>query len=558
MVQNTLIILIVSSIVLILCGLHIKKFRTMLVPMGLVGSVSMTFAIASALVLTGVITPSHQNNPKAAAAEFFSCLRQSQLQKADTLLGGDVFCHSSLSEDARSLLPALSHVQDMTLLGDPVYDGSTAVQTVQITHTDHKVLKDCMYSEAYHALSSMMVSYEKTALFTDDEAAYLPGVREEAWETALTAVPSALSAHTVTQQLDVTLQWTPIGWYVRPSAELFQALIGCDSPKTLTAELSDLRTSVLEELPVLQKLRLMEPEETVAPTPDTSRFLVTTDPMEVADMIEDAADLLNGQTMSWNPEISFAPDTQLLCYRDDSILVVIWKEVLDNCLVTFSEVKLAHPEQMFRTLCQDTYMPANDDRKYEKPTEMARRSNAVVAVTGDFYRYRSIGTVVYQGELCRLDPNSLDMCFFDNEGNMHFVRRKEMDAAELTEYIQDNNFRFSVSFGPVLIQDGEIVKTGRYPIGENNGKYDRCVMGQLDDLHYIFLTANFTSKYRSPTTLSQAQTFLYDKGCIQGYALDGGQTGAIIFDGELVNRVNYGGERRSSDMICFATAVDDQ
>ena len=50
---------------------------------------------------------------------------------------------------------------------------------------------------------------------------------------------------------------------------------------------------------------------------------------------------------------------------------------------------------------------------------------------------------------------------------------------------------------------------------------------------------------------------LLDRGVTKAYALDGGQTAVIAMDGQLINAVLYGQQRRISDIIYFATAIPD-
>ena len=555
-----LTIFLISAAVAILCAAAAKKYKKHLPVLITICLLCACTAVPAGLMLTGhggIL--SYPGNPKATATHFFSALRRSDFGEADgLLLGADIFGEDTLSQDTAALLPVLCRVQKAEPVGDPVYHDFTAVQTLRVTLSSPQDLQEELYESAYDALFHMMAELPRSQLLTENGKDYLPEVRETAWSAALKQAAAVGSARSYALHLDVELQWTPIGWYVRPTQSLLNTAFGCDDLQALDATVAEMRTAVLEELPVLKKMQLMDKTDTVAPMPNADAFIVTDDPMVVAEIVAEAAPLLRGQSLCWSPDLELVPNSKIRCYRDDSILVIIWQEVLDNCVVTFSEVKITDPAQMYRTFCQDEYMSAKNDKKYEKPSTMAQRTNAVVGVTGDFYRYRNIGTVVYQGELYRLDPRYLDSCFFDEDGNMCFVQRNTTDKESLAEYISENDFQFSISFGPVLIRDGQKQKLGYYPIGESFGKYDRCAFGQLDELHYLFLTANYTTKYNTPATLPQAQTFLYDKGCVQGYALDGGQTGAIIFDGKLVNRVNYGGERFSSDMICFATAVDDQ
>ena len=49
----------------------------------------------------------------------------------------------------------------------------------------------------------------------------------------------------------------------------------------------------------------------------------------------------------------------------------------------------------------------------------------------------------------------------------------------------------------------------------------------------------------------------YDKGVKEAYLMDGGQTAEIIFNNDIRNNISYGSERAVSDIIYFATAVQN-
>ena len=52
-----------------------------------------------------------------------------------------------------------------------------------------------------------------------------------------------------------------------------------------------------------------------------------------------------------------------------------------------------------------------------------------------------------------------------------------------------------------------------------------------------------------------ARQALLDMGVKHAYALDGGQTAALVMNDQLINRVDWGMQRKISDIIYFATAV---
>jgi exopolysaccharide biosynthesis protein len=141
---------------------------------------------------------------------------------------------------------------------------------------------------------------------------------------------------------------------------------------------------------------------------------------------------------------------------------------------------------------------------------------------------------------------------------MIFSKRGELtDANEAKQFIADNDVVFSAAFGPVMVEDGEIISNTQYPIGEIDKKYSRAAIGQKDDLHYILMTVNYEGPCQVTCTLAQATEYIFAKGVEKAYALDGGQTSSMVFNGELVNRVDWGNERTMSDIIYFASAVPE-
>ena len=49
---------------------------------------------------------------------------------------------------------------------------------------------------------------------------------------------------------------------------------------------------------------------------------------------------------------------------------------------------------------------------------------------------------------------------------------------------------------------------------------------------------------------------MYDKGCVQAFALDGGNSALMVFGGENYSQKTVKAERSVSDIIYFATAID--
>ena len=240
-------------------------------------------------------------------------------------------------------------------------------------------------------------------------------------------------------------------------------------------------------------------------------------------------------------------------YRDATILVIVWKEIIEERCATLAEVKIADGSQFRRKLAEDTY--GSSVQLYA--TELAGAANAVLAANADFYAFRQIGVTVYQRQLFRNDGEKLDTCFITSGGDMLFSRAGELvgDAA-VQQYIADNDVLFSLSFGPVLVDNSEVQQCDGYPIGEMDLEYSRAGIGMTDELHYLLMTVNHTDG-RPRARVNEFARFMAAKGCVKAYNLDGGQTSEIVFQNEPVNHVDFGYERTVSDIIYFATAIPE-
>jgi exopolysaccharide biosynthesis protein len=94
-----------------------------------------------------------------------------------------------------------------------------------------------------------------------------------------------------------------------------------------------------------------------------------------------------------------------------------------------------------------------------------------------------------------------------------------------------------------------------YPLGEVRDIYSRAGLGKLDDLHYLLVAVNEENGYWRVPTMDRFADQMMSFGCEKAYALDGGQTAAIVTNDKLINRPDFGNQRTVSDIIYFATAV---
>lgn len=314
-------------------------------------------------------------------------------------------------------------------------------------------------------------------------------------------------------------------------------------------------TVPVETEPVVRPVYTLKDSDLVAPEPDQSKFGQTEDPSTMTEFLMQVQKVHGWQPMYFSTEVEIFSGSKVMYYLDDTIAAITWKEVHDGSVYTFSEVKIAHPSQFRRFLADGIY---GSDKQYTT-TEMAESVNAVVASSGDFHRFRSFGICVYEGQVKKVEGTYAETCYIDDKGDLIFTYGGDLTTtAKSQEFVDAKNIRFSLCFGPILVDDYEIVDHTWYGVGEITEGYARAALCQMGDLHYIVATANTEGPNQEIPTVRMFQRNIAATGCRMAYCLDGGQTAAIVMNDQLINRPVYGTQRKISDIIYFATAIPEE
>lgn len=302
----------------------------------------------------------------------------------------------------------------------------------------------------------------------------------------------------------------------------------------------------------VKKVYWIEEDAPIAPLPDASCYGVSKSVAELQWLIDEAAEILDGQEILFSTDIEVFPYSDITYYLDDSIFVVTWQQVIDKFVYTISEVKITHPSQFRRYLANNEY-----DSDYMHPTSrMGTMSNAVMAASADYYRARNHGVIVYQGEVKRATYTDLiDTCFVDDHGDLILVPAGTFNGVEdAQEFVDAHHIDFSLAFGPILVDDGIRCDPPKYYLGEIKDRYPRAALCQRDELHYIVVACNARGGYWNAPTIHEFAMRIEELGCQKAYTLDGGQTGTIAMNGKALNP-RQTSERWISDIIMFATAI---
>ena len=330
------------------------------------------------------------------------------------------------------------------------------------------------------------------------------------------------------------------------------SVLSLDAVSGFDMYINNLTSGAMDGVLPIAKVYYLADDVVVAPEPDQELFGSSQDPADTVAVLESASALLGDEGTLWNPDKKLMYGSSVGWYLDETIFAINWKEVIDSAVYTFAEVKVSHPSQFRRYMAGDAF---SSPTQYV-PSSMAASVNAVAAMNGDFYKFRNMGIVVYKGELYRTQGERVDTCLVDSNGDMHFVKRGELtDEQETRRYIEENDIKFSLAFGPVLIEDGENVAPQTYIIGEINDRYTRSAICQLGPCHYLMVAASAEGGYKNVPTIRIFADVLHEMGVPNAYTLDGGQTATIIMNDKVINRVVYDAERAISDIIYFATAI---
>ena len=301
-----------------------------------------------------------------------------------------------------------------------------------------------------------------------------------------------------------------------------------------------------------------------APVPDVLSYGETYRARDVMEIIEDARDsglLGPSERTVFSLSSLFPQNSPILTYFDETILAVTWQEVIDGHLCTLCEIKLADASQIRRKLSQDLYAAPVKT----VASDLAAQGNAVAAFNADNYLSHELGISVYQREVHRFIQwpysfsnrcfNAVDTLFVDASGNFRFsLAGTQWSREDIERFIADNNIRFSIVCGPVLVVSGHAREIGNYPLGSPRSSSARAAIAQCGALHYLYLSVAETEG-NSGCTAQELAAILENKRVEHAYALAGGQTAEVVFDGMVYSPMEDKIEAPVSDILYFATAI---
>ena len=232
-------------------------------------------------------------------------------------------------------------------------------------------------------------------------------------------------------------------------------------------------------------------------------------------------------------------------YHDGNISIEITEERVGDTTVYVADVHLASAEHLRTAFADNTY-----GRNVTDTTSgMAEAVDAILAVNGDFYGAQQAGYVIRGGILYRsaAKKGAEDLAIYA-DGSFGIIREAEITAQELLE----SGARDVLSFGPALVENGEISVSVNDEVGRAKASNPRTAIAVIDELHYLLVVSDGRTSESEGLSLYELAVFLQSRGVQTAYNLDGGGSSTMVFNGRVVNNPTSGRgikERSVSDIV---------
>lgn len=163
--------------------------------------------------------------------------------------------------------------------------------------------------------------------------------------------------------------------------------------------------------------------------------------------------------------------------------------------------------------------------------KMVEKFDAVAGINaGGFYDPNGSGngsipdtTVVFEGKIYYPElGNNVGFVGIDSNNILHVGDFKQKD-------LEEKDIQYGVSFGPILIANGEICD------GLESGVNPRTAIGQRSDGAMLLLVVDGRQASSLGATYGDLAEVFADYGAVNAYNLDGGSSTVMWFGGEYIN-----------------------
>lgn len=234
-------------------------------------------------------------------------------------------------------------------------------------------------------------------------------------------------------------------------------------------------------------------------------------------------------------------------YTDDNISIKITASTYDNTVIYTADVQVSDASYLQTAFANSTY----GKNITASTSSIADSVGAILAINGDFYGARSSGYVIRNGVLYRdtASSSSQEDLVISKDGSFSIITEGSVSAGTLLS----NGAQQVLSFGPALIENGEISVSENQEVGQAMTSNPRTAICEIGPLHYLLVVADGRTSASEGLSLYQMAQYLQTLGVSTAYNLDGGGSSTMVFNGTVINNPTTNGnkisERSVSDIV---------
>ncbi|MBQ3393210.1 MAG: phosphodiester glycosidase family protein [Lachnospiraceae bacterium] len=232
-------------------------------------------------------------------------------------------------------------------------------------------------------------------------------------------------------------------------------------------------------------------------------------------------------------------------YQNENISITLSQYDVSGTAVYAADVTLSSAQYLKTAFADDAYGKNITD----KTSAIAEDNDAILAINGDYYGAREAGYVIRNGVLYRETADDEEILCIYADGTMDVINASEASAQTLL----NSGVWQAFSFGPALVEEGEIAVTTDEEVGRAKASNPRTAIGMVDPLHYVMVVSDGRTDESEGLSLYELSEFMKSLGVSTAYNLDGGGSSTMVFQGELINNPTSSGksikERKVSDIV---------
>ena len=242
---------------------------------------------------------------------------------------------------------------------------------------------------------------------------------------------------------------------------------------------------------------------------------------------------------------STSSGTVIGTYSDSKSKITVTRYRAYDSNIYVADVEVTDGTSILSAFANNTYGRNITDTT----SDMAEENNAVLAINGDYYGARQSGYVIRNGVVYRNQGSNGEDMVISKDGSLSFISESDTTTDSL---IQKQAWQI-LSFGPVLVENGQIAVTENDEVGMAMASNPRTAIGTVAKNHYLFVVSDGRTSESAGLSLYELANFMKSLGATNVYNLDGGGSSTMAFQGEVVNNPTTNGnkisERAVSDIL---------